>query len=411
MLNERFEITTKVKNYIYSFIGIGLVLIIVGLFLGKIPQEMDGTTVNVFAWNRFWANFLLSAFYFTAISVVAGAFICIQYLANGGWYIVFKRILESMSMFLPIGFAAFVIIILATFLGEHHGMNAIYEWMHKDVVQNDEVLKGKSGYLNQVFFIVRLCLYFGMWIFFTKKLRRQSIQEDSTRAITWYNKSMGTAATFLPIFGLSFCFATWDWIMSIQPHWYSTIFGVNVFAAALVGAMAITNITAILLKKGGYMSYVNENHFHDTSKFIFGFTIFWTYTWLSQFLLIWYANLPEEIPFYLTRLRGPWRALFFGNLFMNFIFPFFLYMTRDAKRRMGSVLFVAIVVLVGKWIDWYLIIMPESAGESSGFGLLEIGFFMLFGGLFAYVVANQLTKANLVPNNHPFLEESLHHEI
>lgn len=410
-IEERYEMSSKTKNMIFGSMGLGAVLVILGLFMQQVPVEHNGSTENVFAWSRFWANFLLSAFFFTAISVVATAFMCIQYLANGGWYVVLKRIFEAASTFLPIGLGAFLIIVLATFAGENHGMNAIYEWMNKDKVAESIVLQGKSGYLNQWFFIARLVLYFGLWILFARKLRANSLAEDLNPGIGYYNKSMRAAATFLPIFGLSFCFASWDWLMSIQPKWYSTIFGVNVFAAAMVATMAIVNITAISLRRKGYMKYVREDHHHDVSKFMFAFSIFWTYTWLSQYLLIWYANLPEETPYYLTRLRGGWKAVFFLNLAVNFVAPLIFLMTRDWKRRPNHLYFMSGLLLAGKFIDWYLVIMPNSAGDTSGFGFLEIGFFMLFAGIFAFQLLSQLSKANLVPKNHPYLDESLHHEI
>ena len=411
MIKENFTVSPKLKNTAFGVIGLGLLLVIIGLFINRIPVEIKGTTENHFAWTRFWANFLLSGFFFTAVGVLATAFMCIQYLATGGWYVAAKRIFEAFSQYLPIGFAVFVIIILAGFLGPEHGVNALYEWTNTAEVAKDEVLSGKSAWLNLPFFAVRVCIYFGFWILFANKLRKQSIAEDSEPGINWYNKSMRTAATFLPIFGLTFCMATWDWMMSIQPHWYSTMFGVNVFAASLVAMMALVNMTAVLMKRAGYMSWINENHHHDMSKFMFAFSCFWAYTWVSQYLLIWYANLPEETPYYITRLHGAWKWLFAVNFILNFVAPFLLFMTRDSKRTENMIILTGIVVLIGKYIDWYLIIMPNSAKETSGFGFMEIGFFAFFAGLFILRTASSLTKANLIPQNHPFTEETLHHEI
>jgi hypothetical protein len=290
-------------------------------------------------------------------------------------------------------------------------MKGLFEWMHKDEVAHDEVLMGKAPYLNFTFMAIRSVLILGLWILFSRRLRSLSLREDEEPGIHNYNASMKTAAIFLPIFGLSFCLFCFDWLMSIQPHWYSTIFAVNVFAAALVGMLMVVNMVAHMLKKAGYGAYINDSHFHDTSKFIFGFSIFWTYTWLAQYLLIWYANLPEETPYYFARLHGAWKAVFFLNLALNFVAPFLLFMTRNAKRKGSYVFNVGILVLIGKFIDWYLIIMPNSAKHTSGFGPMEIGFFLFFGGLFGFSIVTALAKANLVPKNHPFLEESLHHEI
>jgi hypothetical protein len=408
-LTERFNFTGKARNTFIAISGIGLLLVIIGLF------------VHAGQWNRFWTNLLLSNFYFLAFSVLAVAFISIQYLAHGGWAVGFKRILEAIASYMPIAFIGFVIIIIGTFIGHNHGMKGIFEWTHLDAdgmmhhadgsSNYDAILHGKSGYLNTTFFIIRCIFYFALWILFSRGIRKASLKEDIEAGMHNYHRQVKLSAGFLPIFGLTFCLASFDWLMSVQPHWYSTIFGVNVFAGALVGCMTVTNIIIILLKRQGLMSYVTENHIHDISKFMFAFSIFWTYTWLSQYLLIWYANLPEETPYYFTRLHGFWKPIFTLNFVLNFICPFLLFMMRDAKRNMKWVLFVSALLLIGRFIDWYLIVMPPLVDENSGFGLFEIGFFMLFGGIFCFSIGNALSKANLVPQHHPYLPESLHHEV
>jgi hypothetical protein len=316
-----------------------------------------------------------------------------------------------MGMYIPVGIGVIVVIFLATFIGENNGMHAIYEWTHADVVKNDVVLQGKSGYLNMPFWLIRGVFFLAIWALAGRAYRKYSLNEDEVGGMLNYNKSFRLSAFFLPFFGFTFCVASWDWLMSIQPHWYSTIFGVNVFASSLVGCMTLTNLIIIILKKNGKMEWVNENHMHDVSKFMFGFSIFWCYTWVSQYLLIWYANLPEETPYYLMRMHGGWKSLFFINLSLNFFAPFLLFMMRDAKRNLNWVLFVCIVLLLAKYIDWYMIIMPMTAGKDSGFGFYEIGFWLFFAGIFAYIVGASLAKANLLPKNHPYLVESLHHDI
>lgn len=396
---RKFDFPSKTKTMFLATSALGVVLIILGLVINHDQPE------------RFWANFLLSGFYFTAFSVLATAFISIQYLASAAWSVGIKRIFEAISTYLPVGIIVFLVIFLATFAGPKSGMHALYEWTHQDEVSKDVVLQGKAPYLNTTFWIIRALVCLTIWTLVARTYRKYSLNEDANGGMINYKKSFTMSAFFLPFFGLSFCVVSWDWLMSVQPHWYSTMFGVNIFAGALVGFLCITNIIIIVMKKSGHLEWVNENHIHDVSKWTFAFSIFWTYTWLSQYLLIWYANLPEEIPYYLMRQHGAWRALFFTNFTINFIFPFIMFMMREAKRKMNWVLFVSIVVVLGKFMDWYIIIMPTTAGAHTGFGFYEIGFFLMFGGLFATIVGSSLAKANLIPKNHPYLIESLHHEI
>ncbi|MCX6352685.1 MAG: quinol:cytochrome C oxidoreductase [Bacteroidetes bacterium] len=397
-LNQKFTFTSKTRNLFIGISVVGLVLILAGLVVHKDQYA------------RFWANFLLSNFYFFAFSIVAVSFLAIQYLAHAGWSAGIKRIPEAMSTYLPIPFIGFLIIIGASFM-HGHGMTALYEWTHESIVKADPVLTGKSPYLNSTFWIIRVFVYFAIWILCARAYRAYSRKEDEVGGMEYYHKQVKLSAGFLPAFGVTFCLAAFDWFMSIQPHWYSTIFAVNVWASAFVGFMTVTNITIILLKKNNYMQWVSENHMHDLGKFMFAFSVFWTYTWLSQFLLIWYANLPEETPYYLARMWGNWKYLFFLNLFLNFACPFLMFMMRDAKRTPNWILFVGAVLLMAKYLDWYIIVMPFTAGHTSGFGLYEIGFYMFFGGMFCYSLAYSLSKANLVPTKHPYLIESLHHEV
>lgn len=408
VIEERFNFTGRAKALFLGISGLGLLLIILGLLVSP-----DNT--------RFWASFLFGNFYFTAISITAVAWIAVNYLAKAGWGTVLKRIKEAMGSYFIVGGIGFAVLIIATFFGEHSGMHAIYEWTHLDSkgylhhenghVEYDHVLFGKSGYLNMTFFIIRNIIYFGAWYVFYRTLRRNSLEEDNGLSLKPYNRSFKLSAGFLPFYGVTFCLFAIDWAMSLEPHWYSTMFEVNVFAGALVSNFTIIALIAFLLKRNGYMEYVNENHFHDLGKLMFGFSIFWTYTWVGQFLLIWYANLPEETPYYYVRMHNNWEPLFWMNLILNFVGPFLMLMMRDSKRRYKWLIFVGSLMLVGRFIDWFLVIMPGAAGDHAAIGFYEIGFFLFFGGIFAYTVANRLASANLVPKNHPYLGESLHHEI
>lgn len=409
-MNQTFNFTSKTKTTFMGIAGVGLLLVLVGLFTN-------------YEHHRFWASYLLGAFFFAAVSVLALAWITIKYAAKASWAVGFKRLSEAFAGYLPVAAISFGVLILCSFipmggegLSHRGGIYAIYEWLwtDQDHVAKDTVLQGKAPYLNVSFFLIRMAVYFILWVVFYRMFRRWSLREDEVghQDLKIYHKSTYYAAAFLPVFGLTFCMASWDWLMSTEPHWYSTIYGVNIFAGALVTFCTITAIALVLLKRNGYFGWINDSHFHDLGKFMFGFSIFWTYTWTAQFLLIWYANLPEETPYYIARMHGKWEALFFLNLIINFITPFLALMTRAAKRSQGFLVGLGILMIVGRYIDWFLAIMPGGAhGQATFVGFYEIGFFLLFGGIFGYTVCYNLSKAKLMPQNHPFLEESLHHNI
>jgi hypothetical protein len=216
---------------------------------------------------------------------------------------------------------------------------------------------------------------------------------------------------FLVVFGISSSMAAWDWVLSIDTHWFSTMFGWYVFASWFVAGLSAMTLTVVILKQNGYLKLVNANHLHDLGKFVFAFSIFWTYIWFSQFMLIWYANIPEESIYFLDRLDDHYAWIFFFNLIINFAFPFLVLMTRDAKRQMIMLKIVTIAILIGHWFDFYLMMMPGTMRGDAGIGFIEIGTTLIFLGVFLITFTKGLTKASLVPVNHPFIEESIHHHV
>jgi hypothetical protein len=199
--------------------------------------------------------------------------------------------------------------------------------------------------------------------------------------------------------------------MSLEAHWFSTMFGWYNFAAMWVTGLATIAITVILLKKAGYLGWINENHLHDLGKFVFAFSIFWTYVWFAQFLLIYYANIPEETVYFYKRFEPEYLPWFWVNIVVNFVAPLLILMTRDAKRKTNLLLVVCIIIICGHWLDYYMMIMPGTVESHRGFGIIEVGTFLGFVGLFTFLMLNALSKAALAPKNHPFLQESVHHHI
>ena len=402
-----------------AMLGIGTFMVANGIGIGiehaheHAAAGHEHAAHGVPGWlKRLLANLWLNADYFTGISVIGMFFVAIHYLSWAGWSSIFKRIPEAFTAFLP--FTAVIMIGLFLAFGQD-----IFHWRHEGVMDPasehyDKIIAGKSWYLNTPFFLLRTVLYLSLWYGIWWYMRRLSLQEDAVGGIDWWYKMKVVSRIFILVFAVTSSTAAWDWIMSIDTHWFSTMFGWYHFASWWVSGLATITLTILALKRRGYLREVNENHLHDLGKFMFAFSIFWTYVWFAQFLLIYYANLPEETIYFIERFRGYngiYKAPFFINILVGFVFPFLWFMTRDAKRNYTFLQVGAWGILIGHYFDFYQMVMPGIAGDAGGFGLMECGTVLFFASAFGYVVHHQLTKASLVPKNHPMLEEALHHEI
>ncbi|MCB0395476.1 MAG: quinol:cytochrome C oxidoreductase [Flavobacteriales bacterium] len=356
--------------------------------------------------HQAWANLLVDNFFFLAIALFGTFFIAFQYLTESGWSAVIKRIPEAMAQYLYIGGPLFLIVIFA---GNHN----IFHWMDHELFEEgsphfDKIIAGKEAFLNPVFFYVRSVIYIAGWIVGTYFLRKYSLQEDLQGGLKWHKKSIKASAGFVVFFAVSTSIAAWDWIMSIDAHWFSTLFGWYVFLGFWVSGTTFALLFTIYLKRKGYLQEVNENHLHDMGKWMFATSMVWAYLWVSQFLLIWYANIPEEVTYYQFRIEE-YALPFFGMVIVNFFLPFFVLMSRDAKRHTGLLTMVGGIIFLGHWYDVQMMVIPGIVQEHGHIGFAEWGMFLGFLGLFLFVVQNALAKAPMVVKNHPFLEESLHH--
>lgn len=363
--------------------------------------------------QRPWSSLLVAAIFFLGASLLSVFFLALQYVAEVGWSVVLKRVLMAIGSFLPyVGAVIFLIILTGGF---HLFGNHTYHWMAEGIMDPasanyDAIIAGKEGYLNFAFFFIRALVYFAGWYWAVKKLTSLSLQEDIEGGLSFYNSSKKVSAIFLVFFAVTSSMMAWDWVMSIDTHWFSTLFGWYVFSSMFVTALVVIFLFVLHLRGKGQLELVNTSHIHDLGKFIFAFSIFWTYLWFDQFMLIWYANIPEEVTYYIARFEE-YQVPFMTALVLNFVVPILLLISRDAKRVSGFVMTVGCVILVGHYLDFFVMIMPGTVGGHWSIGFVEVGTFLGFAGLFIRVVTKKLAGMELTPKNHPMLEESKHFHI
>lgn len=347
-----------------------------------------------------WSALYVSAFFFFMIALGTLVFYAIQIAAQAGWSPVLFRVMEGITAYLLPG--SIIVVLIVVFAGTH-----FFPWQNEELVAEDKILQLKAGYLNLPFFIVRAIIYLIGWNVYRYFARKYSVEQSNAAVNDYrpYKKSFKAAVFFLIFFILTEMTMSWDWFMSMNPHWYSTLFPWYVFSTMFISAITVIAIVTVFLKRAGYVTFINDSHIHDLAKYMFAFSIFWAYLWFSQFMLIWYANIPEEVTYFIMRIEE-YNLLFFGMLVLNFVFPILLLMNSDFKRIPHFVVGVGIIILIGHYIDVYLLVMPSTIGPNWFFGIPEIGSLLFFLGLFIFVVGAGLGKESLYPKGNPFLKES-----
>jgi len=393
-----FKITKAAKNTILYVVLTGLLLLIIGLISGYNDPHFV---------TRLLTNGLINGFFFFALGLGALFFLALNYATESGWYASVKRVIEAVAGFLPygMGLLGLFLLIITLFDGAH-----IYIWMDSEVVKHDEIIQGKTAYLNVWFFWIRTLIYFTTYFLFLRGFKRRSLEEDERGGTDLHFKNYKKGATFLVFFAVFSSTSAWDWLMSIDVHWFSTLYGWYTFAGMWCSSMVVLVITTMYLKKQGYLPKVNESHIHDLGKWTFATSFLWSYLWFSQFMLIWYANIGEEVTYYAMRIEN-FKFLYFAMFIINFAFPMLILMSRDAKRNFGILTFVGLIILTGHWLDVYIMVSAGSLGANATIGFIEVGMALMVLGSFVFVILRNLTKAPLTPVNHPFLDESIHHDI
>lgn len=412
-LNERFVFEGKAKTWSLIAILLGIVCVGAGLFVDT---------------EREFSNLLLMGYYFTCVCTAGAVFCAIQYVAQAGWSASLIRLPQTFAKVLPFAAVILVIIIGAGMFTTHtvvtpEGKSVVEpylfaQWATKGMTDPsspnyDSVVAGKAGYLNIGFYYGRLLVFLALYCILANLLVKYSENEDEIGGMVNYKKSFNMGCVFLLIFGITFPLFSFDAIMSLEARWYSTMFGWYNLAAAWVTGLAVITFFLVWLKEKGYFGWINENHLHNLGIFMFAFSVFWTYVWFFQFLLYYYANMPEETIYFYKRWEPEFKPWFWLNIVINFATPFLMLMARDYKRITKRLKWVSLIIILGHWLDYYMMIMPETVGaKGRGFSFEEVGTFIGFAGLFTFLLLTALSKVkSLVPKNHPFLEESLHHQL
>lgn len=353
--------------------------------------------------NRPWSALYVACIFFMLVSLGVLAFYAIQQVAQAGWSPVLFRVMQGITSYLPVGAAIFFVILVLCGLHFNH----IFVWLDPEVVAHDKLIANKSGYLNFPFWIVRAAIFLSGWCLYQYYSRKNCLAQDEATDNLMYKKNFKLSAMFLVFFIVSESIMSWDWIMSIDPHWFSTLFGWYVFASFFVSGVTTIALVTLYLKSRGYLEFVNTSHIHDLAKFMFGLSVFWTYLWFSQFMLIWYANIPEEVTYFITRIED-YNLPFFGAVVMNFLFPLLILINTDFKRISWVLVMAGIVILSGHYLDFFNMVMPGTVGDRWFIGVSEISSVLFFLGLFIYVVFSALAKSPLLAKRNPFIEESKH---
>ncbi len=421
-MNQQFQLPGSYKKWTWGLIVAGLIAVLYG-FIKFHPFTHPVAGDGNYDSTRFWAVLLQNSVYWLLLVNASMFFICITTLAMGGWQTAMRRVPEAISSVVPLlGIINFVVL-LALILG---GRTDIYHWLDPNLYVKgtstfDKILNGKHGFLNPTFFLVWSALCTLLWSLLGKKMRSLSLNADSdgamdhTKAKRWLDKNFTFASYYIVFFGLSVASVTpWLWLMSIDPHWYSTMYSWYTFSSTFVSGLSLIAIFVIFLKNRDQLEYVTEEHLHDIGKFMFAFSVFWAYLWFDQYMLIWYSNQPEETRYFIARIgtatqSGPYSGIFFFNLIVNFLGPLLILMKKGSKRNWTVVTFVAVLIIFGHWIDFYQMIMPGTLGAHAELLPFEFGVACLFIGIIMWGTGRFFEKNSLVPKNNPFLKESMIH--
>ncbi|MCB1140793.1 MAG: hypothetical protein H7A24_07435 [Leptospiraceae bacterium] len=392
-----YKMSGNTKGKLLAMILLGVISTVLSFFVLHEPSRSGHS-------NAGWSVLLIGVFLALGVSIAGLFFTAISHITGSKWSITVRRLAEAFSKFLPVGIVLLAVIV---FFGVHD----LYEWSHTEVVAKDHLLQHKSGWLNVPFFPIRLLVITGIWFFFGHLFLKNSVSQDESKDINLSLKNNGLSAKFILVFALTFSIVAYDLLMSLTPHWFSTMWAVYIFAGIYQSTFAVMLILIYHLKKNGYYGdAVNENHIHDLAKFMMSFCIFWAYVGFSQFMLIWYANMPEETFWFEQRLIGGWAPISYAIPFIKFVIPFLLLVNRPNKRNIDFLVKVSSWILFTEFVELFWIVFPSNY-ETFSMTSMVLAFGGTIGvmGLFGFMVLKGLEKYKLIPVGDPRLEDCLHH--
>jgi len=409
-MDNQYVTPAGFKKWMTGFVIVGLVTLICGVIFLNPLAGSHGENLNS---TRFWAVLLQNSIFWLLLVNTSMFFIVITTLAMGGWQIAFRRVSEAVSSVVPVMGLLTLLIILSIVLGHR---TDIYPWLDKEMVSHDAELKGKSAFLNPTVYSMASIICIGLWAFVGKKLRDLSLESDKMGTMdlatskAWLKKNIFWAAFFIVLFGLTVgSTMPWIWLMSIDARWFSTMYSWYTFASSFVAGISLLTIFVIYFKNQGQLEFVTQEHLQDLGKFMFAFSIFWTYLWFDQFMLIWYGNVPEETIYYKIRFQGTYEGLFYLNLVLNFVCPILILMKKATKRNYTIMTFMCILIIFGHWIDFFQMVMPGTVKFHPHLSWFEFGIPLGFVGLIMWGVARFASRVPMTAINNPFLKESIVH--
>ena len=365
---------------------------------------------GTFAWGlqqdapRAWASYLVGFFFFLSLALAGPFFIATQYLTSAGWSVSVRRIPEAMSAHL----IPSALLSVGVFFGAHH----LYHWSHHGVTDTDMLLLHKAPYLNLTRMGVFVAIAFVIWIGLAGWITANSRLQDTTGDAKLTQRNAYLSAVFMVLFALSFSTVGIDFLMSLEPHWFSTMWAVYLFSMLMQVGMAVIVLAVVLLRRTGKLEgFVNEGHVHDLGKLTFAFTVFWAYIAFSQFLLIWYANLPEETAFFLKRFDHGWGYVSFAIPFVKFILPFLVLLPKKAKHSPTVLIPITLWIVAVTALEYYWIVMPSVSHAGPQMPWMEVLVFGGFLGVFLAAFGFALSRHAIVPIKDPRLQEAVHHHI